>query len=89
MLYSFTLASTSALSKGLGMKSSAPSLSTFMKAQLRRSREFAAPKADTLSAGALTLDRDSHTASLNGEELALTGREFDILALLMANPRRA
>ena len=60
-----------------------------VEAQLRRSRQFAAPKADVLSVGALTLDRDSHTASLNGEELSLTGREFDILALLMENPRRA
>ena len=42
-----------------------------------------------LTAGPLVLDRDSHTASLDGEELTLTGREFDILALLMENPRRA
>ena len=60
-----------------------------VEAQLRRSREFSAPRADVLAVGALTLDRDSHTASLGGEELPLTGREFDILALLMENPRRA
>ena len=60
-----------------------------VEAQLRRSREFSAQKADVLSVGPLTLDRDSHTASVNGEELPLTGREFDILALLMENPRRA
>lgn len=60
-----------------------------VEAQLRRSREFSAPKPDMLSVGPLTLDRDSHTASVDGEELPLTGREFDILALLMDNPRRA
>ncbi len=60
-----------------------------VEAQLRRSREFSAPRADVLTVGPLTLDRDSHTASLGGEELPLTGREFDILALLMENPRRA
>ena len=60
-----------------------------VEAQLRRSREFSAPRADVLTAGSLTLDRDSHAVSLNGEELTLTGREFDILALLMENPRRA
>ncbi len=60
-----------------------------VEAQLRRSREFSTAKADILSAGPLTLDRDSHTAALDGEELSLTGREFDILALLMENPRRA
>lgn len=60
-----------------------------VEAQLRRSREFSAQKADVLAVGPLTLDRDSHTAAVNGEELSLTGREFDILALLMENPRRA
>ena len=34
-----------------------------VEAQLRRSRQFAAPKADVLTAGPLTLDRDSHTAA--------------------------
>ena len=60
-----------------------------VEAQLRRSRQFAALKTDVLSAGPLALDRDSHTAAVNGEELSLTGREFDILALLMENPKRA
>lgn len=58
-------------------------------AQLRRSREFSAQKADVLTVGTLTLDKESHTAAVDGTELPLTGREFDILALLMANPRRA
>ena len=48
-----------------------------VEAQLRRSREFSAARADALTVGPLTLDRDSHTASVGGEEL------------LMANPRRA
>ena len=60
-----------------------------VEAQLRRSREFSAQKMDVLSVGGLILDRDSHTASAGGAELPLTGREFDILALLMGNPRRA
>ncbi len=60
-----------------------------VEAQLRRSRQFATLHSDVLTVGSLTLDRDSHTAALNGEELTLTGREFDILALLMENPRRA
>ena len=60
-----------------------------VEAQLRRSREFSTKKADVLSVGPLTLDRDSHTAVVDGKELPLTGREFDILALLMESPRRA
>ena len=60
-----------------------------VEAQLRRSRQFSVSTSEVLSSGPLTLDLDSHTAALNGEELSLTGREFDILALLMKNPRRA
>lgn len=39
--------------------------------------------------GDLRLDRAGHRAFLAGRELALTGREFDLLAFLMAHPRRA
>lgn len=60
-----------------------------VEAQLRRSRQFAAPAADVLTAGALTLELDSHCVSIGGQEVPLTSREFDILALLMKNPRRA
>lgn len=60
-----------------------------VEAQLRRSREFSAAKAEVLTSGPLTLNRDGHTAAVGGMELPLTGREFEILALLMANPRRA
>ena len=60
-----------------------------VEAQLRRSRQFSQPVADVLSAGSLTLDLDSRAATVDGEEVSLTSREFDILALLMKNPRRA
>ena len=59
------------------------------EAQLRRSRQFSVPPAEALSAGPLTLDLDSHAALVDGQEVPLTGREFEILALLMKNPRRA
>ena len=60
-----------------------------VEAQLRRSRQFSVPAAEALSAGPLTLDLDSHAAYLDGQEIPLTSREFDILALLMKHPRRA
>ncbi len=61
-----------------------------VEAQLRRSRSFSPPRpALELRLGALCLSREAHTAALDGEELSLTAREFDILALLMENPRRA
>jgi DNA-binding response OmpR family regulator len=42
-----------------------------------------------LSDGALTADTARRTATLAGEPLALTGREFDLLAFLLRNPGRA
>ena len=60
-----------------------------VEAQLRRSRQFSQPVADVLTAGGLTLDLESHAVSIDGREVPLTSREFDILALLMKNPRRA
>lgn len=41
-----------------------------------------------LTAGNLTLNREEHTAYLNGEELALTVREFDLLFKLLSFPKR-
>jgi len=42
-----------------------------------------------LSDGALVVDTRARTARLAGEELALTVREFDLLAFLLAHPGRA
>ena len=39
--------------------------------------------------GPLRMDREAHTADLNGEGLSLTPKEFDLLALFAANPGRA
>ena len=60
-----------------------------VEAQLRRSRRFSAPAVAALTYGGLTLEPDSRAVSVRGQEVPLTGREFDILALLMKNPRRA
>lgn len=42
----------------------------------------------TLTAGNLTMDADEHTAYVNGEELPLTVREFDILFKLLSYPKK-
>lgn len=60
-----------------------------VEAQLRRSRSFNQGPGSVLACGSLILDRDSHTVRADGTEVALTAREFDILALLMASPKRA
>jgi len=52
-----------------------------VRAVLRRSR--AAPGAAPLSLGALVVDLGTHTASVGGEALALTPKEFDLLRALV------
>ncbi|ACU77109.1 two component transcriptional regulator, winged helix family [Catenulispora acidiphila DSM 44928] len=44
---------------------------------------------EILALGRLEVDLTAHQARLGGEPLALTGREFDLLAFLMANPGQA
>lgn len=61
-----------------------------VRAMLRRPRETSASRmAEPLRSGALAVDVDAHQASLNGEELRLKPREFDLLALFMRNSGRA
>lgn len=45
-------------------------------------------KSQRLDVGNLSFDRDEHTAYLNGEELPLTVREFDLLFKLLSNPKK-
>ena len=54
-----------------------------VRARLRR----IVPKAneDTLTIGAITLDKRGHSAQINGENVALTIKEYDLLCLLMEN----
>lgn len=42
-----------------------------------------------LTVGALTLDLDEHAASLDGEEIPLTLREFNLLYKLLSSPKKA
>ena len=41
-----------------------------------------------LVAGNFTMNREEHTAYLNGEELPLTVREFDLLFKLLSYPKK-
>ncbi|SDZ36598.1 DNA-binding response regulator, OmpR family, contains REC and winged-helix (wHTH) domain [Saccharopolyspora shandongensis] len=56
---------------------------------LRRSRTAPAGARESLVDGALRLELEARRGTLNGVELALTGREFDLLAFLLRNPGRA
>jgi len=55
---------------------------------LRRARSNGTSAA-ILSAGQITLDTRARRATRDGQELALTVRELDLLSYLMANPGRA
>lgn len=61
-----------------------------VRAMLRRPRKTASARmAEPLRSGTLAVDVDAHQASLNGEELRLKPREFDLLTLFMRNSGRA
>jgi DNA-binding response OmpR family regulator len=47
------------------------------------------PAAQPIVRGSLVVDVASHSASLDGQDLDLTPKEFDLLALLAAHPGRA
>ncbi len=67
-------------------------LSLRVQSVLRRSREAAArpdPPAPVLRDGDLVVDAGARVATVGGVPLLLTVREFDLLAFLLANPRRA
>lgn len=56
---------------------------------LRRAQAQPAPAEQTLADGGLVVDVARRIARLDGAELALTVREFDLLAFLMRHPGRA
>jgi len=62
-------------------------LAARVKAILRRAGRAPAGAADeALSSGDVELDRAAHTVTAGGEPVELTGREFDLLAALLAHP---
>ncbi len=63
-------------------------LTARVKAVLRRVRPERQPETPptALSVGALRLDEAARTATLAGQTLSLTAREFDLLAFLMHHP---
>jgi DNA-binding response OmpR family regulator len=57
-------------------------------AALRR-RRLQARDQPQLAFGTVTIDFQARTVALKGQEVAMTPREFDLLALLVRNPRKA
>lgn len=61
-----------------------------IKANIRRSTQYACPisESELLTYGPLSMDISHHTLKKNGFEIELTAKEFDILRLLLQNPKR-
>ncbi|HEY3247460.1 MAG TPA: response regulator transcription factor [bacterium] len=59
-----------------------------VRAILRRTAPAADGTAGPLASGGLALDPTTHEASLNGRQVDLTAKEFDLLRLLMSHPNR-
>ena len=57
-----------------------------VRAILRRAKT---QETHTLSVGNLVMDNEEHTAYVDGEELPLTVREFDLLFKLLSYPKKA
>jgi two-component system, OmpR family, response regulator MprA len=51
-------------------------------------RRRGSPEAAVLRAGQLILDRESRVVTMNGEAVALTAKEFELLLLFMTHPGR-
>ncbi len=63
-----------------------------IKANIRRTEQYSNPAAsalpETLSIGDLTLNLTDYTAIKGGLKIELTAKEFEILKLLMQNPKK-
>ncbi len=69
---------------------SRPELLARIEALLRRHRRDAQnePESDVLRSGPLTIDVDRREVTLDGDPLHLTTKEFDLLAMMAAQPGR-
>lgn len=62
-----------------------------IKANIRRSTKYAADaesEESILTKGALTVNLEDYSVVKNGERIELTAKEFEILKLLMKNPKK-
>ena len=59
-----------------------------LRALMRRAGAQQAEERSILTVGDLTMDEDSHEVFRDGDEVALTATEFELLRFLMRNPRR-
>ena len=59
-----------------------------IRAALRKRTAAAPPPANTLTVGGVVLDTDRHTVTVQGTQVELTRREFDLLHYLLENKEK-
>lgn len=62
-----------------------------IKANIRRNTQYAAvadAEGERITKGELTLNTDDYSVTKNGKKIELTAKEFEILRLLMKNPKK-
>ena len=66
---------------------SIPELLARVKAQFRRLKAISLPVTTAkIESGGLSIDTEKHSATLNGKQLELTAKEFDLLLHFASNP---
>lgn len=60
-----------------------------VKARLSRFDALTSPPAKTVKIRSLEIEPDSRTAKINGSDITLTAKEFDLLLFLASHPNRA
>ena len=68
---------------------SIPVLMAKIKALLRRSDTASNEKGDVISEYGVTIDRDARKVTLNGREVQMSAKEFDVLYYLMSHSGKA
>ena len=77
------------ITKPFSMRELLARLRSVLRRTRNQSREDALPSSELLTSGDLQVDLAGHTVRLGDKELELKPREFDLLALLVANKGRA
>ena len=77
------------ITKPFSMRELLARLRTVLRRTRNHARDDALPSSEVFTSGDLEVDLASHIVRLAGEELELKPREFDLLALLVANKGRA
>lgn len=77
------------ITKPFSMRELMARLSTVLRRTRNQVHQDGPPSNEVLTSGDLVVDLASHTVTLAGKELEMKPREFDLLALLVANKGRA